>query len=135
MSTMTTQTLTIRIDLTPDASLNPNRSNGRHWAARTKAKADLEWATIQGIGPYRWDVPEPPLTVRFTVAWEKGRKTMDGDNLLASLKPCIDVIAWQLDINDKHFRFAPIEQTRDPDGRGYMTVTLSGVGSGGEEGG
>jgi crossover junction endodeoxyribonuclease RusA len=126
MSTMT-QTVTIRIDLTPDASLNPNRSNGRHWATRTKAKEDLEKATIAGIGPYPRTVPEPPLTVRFTVAWEKGRKTMDGDNLLASLKPCIDVLAWQLDIDDKQFQFAPIAQTRDPDGRGYMTVVLEGA--------
>lgn len=129
MTTTVPTTLNLRINLTPDSCLSPNQSKGRHWATLEKAKGDLITMTRQafaqpGFGYY---APEPPLTLAFTIYWEKGRKRMDQDNLLASLKVCIDEIAYRTGINDKHFQFAPITQDRDPDGQGFMLVRLEGA--------
>lgn len=89
------------------------------WVGLTQARPE----GFGGPGP----ILAPPVTARITVAWGKGRKRMDGDNLLASLKRgCIDVIAQKIGVDDKHFIFQPVEQTRDKEKLGYMVVTLEG---------
>lgn len=129
---MTGLPLTIRVDMTPASCLSPNRSKGRHWAVNKKPKNDLIYATKKGLSDankYGWldrITFTPPVTVEIQVRWEKGRKEMDGDNLLASLKACIDEVAKYINVDDKHFNFAPIEQGRDPQGRGFMFVTVEG---------
>ena len=51
---------------------------------------------------------------------------MDADNALASCKAIIDGIAAAgIVANDKQCRFTPVEQVRDPAGRGYVRVQMT----------
>jgi len=77
-----------------------------------------------------------PTHCRITVAWGKERtkgatgmvrwrQTCDGDNLLAAMKGMIDALQdVGLIGNDRDLIHAPVDQVRDPEGRGYTTVDL-----------
>lgn len=123
-----TEALVIRIPGTPDARLSPN--SRCHWRAKQGPKGQLEnaafYATIGALDEHMdFSVAvEGEITVRTTIYWEKGRKTMDADNALASMKFALDQVAQALGVNDKRFRHEPIVQTRDPDKRGFVEVIV-----------
>lgn len=126
---VTTRALTLVIPGTPDQALSPNRTKGKHWADKAirRAERDLAWATKAAfLTCAQEDWPEtPPLDLIIRAYWERGRHAMDHDNLIASIKRgLIDRIAFELGVDDKHFRFSWVYQDWDPDGRGYMIVEI-----------
>lgn len=120
----------VTIPGTPPRCLSPNASRELHWGTKTKAKNQLRRDAERAAVAVRNTCGGGPLftgqvRVRTTVAWEKGRKLMDGDNVLASLKVLYDgITAAQLWRDDRDCIFEPVEQTRDPEGRGYVVVRL-----------
>ncbi len=121
-----TEPLTITIPMTPSADLSPNARVhwSRRYAAAQTAKDTAHWAgrtTDCAPWVFRKNLPIP---LCWLVAWEKGHKRMDEDNLIAALKPFQDGIAAFLGIDDKRFTTLVVTQTRDPAGKGYTVVTI-----------
>lgn len=88
----------------PDASLNPNRKNGHHWA-KTKNAKDVAlkagyYATLAVMAKEKTPAIPIPMTVTF-IAPDKRKR--DLDNLLASGKNYYDGIAKALGIDDSQF--------------------------------
>ena len=69
-----------------------------------------------------------PVHVHPTIGWSKGRRTLDGDNALASLKSVFDGFTdgylWG---DDRECIYHPVEQMRDPEGLGFVRVELEGA--------
>lgn len=134
MSDPTTAALTVHIPATIDKALSPNRSRFTHWGTVANAEKALSWATTVGLIEARRNSPDdvpilkPPIRWDLTIYWGKGRKRMDEDNIVASLKRgMIDTVAAQIGIDDKHFTIGTITQDRDPDKQGCMVLTLTGA--------
>jgi crossover junction endodeoxyribonuclease RusA len=62
--------------------------------------------------------------VHIEVYWEKGHRTVDDDNLVASFKSARDTIAGVFGIDDKQFRTGEVTQWRDETGVGRTVVTI-----------
>ena len=132
-----TEPLTITIPLTPPAALRPNRNRtGFQSRFTTKdAEAQVARATRAGITNLRaaadGPLPEPYFTDRVTavvtVYKRKGGQSWDGDNLNAALKRCVfDVLqAEGIVANDRLLDILPPVWKRDPDGLGYMVLSLT----------
>lgn len=129
---MASEALIVTIPGTPTRAMSPN---GRaFWATRNRdvqqLRGDAKSATQEVIGrvytPPFPDMPATsmPLTLHYVVAWERGRKRMDDDNLKAALKAAQDGIADALGVNDKHMIVGTVTQTRDQDKRGYIKVAI-----------
>lgn len=127
------RTVTLRIEATPDADLSPNARV--HWRVTYKAKQALAEATHRAIDndpvlrfPYLREngTITGPVDCQVTVYWEKWRKSMDGDNLLACLKSAYDQIQHcGLVENDSQLRHLPVIQKRAGASQGWMEVTLT----------
>lgn len=125
----------VTIPGTIDRRLSPN---GRaHWRTVHQLKQERKDAAKMATYAARMDanLPRyleglslieitPPLVLHFVVAWEKGRKRMDDDNIKASLKATIDGIADALGIDDKHITIGTVQQERDTEGRGFIRVAI-----------
>ncbi len=122
-----TDPVVITIPMTPTRNLSPN---GRaFWAKRHRDAQALKHAT-------RWAVrndgrslyPFIPWTLHYVVAWEKGRKFMDDDNIKAALKYVQDGIAEEIGLaDDRCITVGTVTQTRDPDGCGFVKVAIEGT--------
>lgn len=117
--------LKIKLDW-PDASLMPNRKNGRHWAgtqpAKVRARQEGYFAAKQAMAGIPFAAQERiPLRVTFVSPDNRGR---DLDNLLASLKHGLDGIAKALGVNDASFRPITIDSTVDQFKRGFVLVEV-----------
>lgn len=117
--------LTIKLDW-PDASLMPNRKNGRHWAgtqpAKVRARQEGYFATKQAMAGRVFAIDgRVPLRVTFVSPDKRDR---DLDNLLSSLKHGLDGIAQALGIDDKHFRPITIDDGLDQFKRGFVLVEV-----------
>ena len=97
----------------PDARLNPNRANGRHWAGTANikkiARNEAAWLTKQAMREWAFDSAalramqaggSIPLMVTFS---QPDRRYRDRDNLLASIKSSLDGVAGALGVNDSQF--------------------------------
>lgn len=116
--------VTITIPGTIDRRLTPNARP--HWATKRNLAAELKeraYYVARKANIEMWE-PEPPLTLHILVAWEKGRKLMDDDNLVAGFKAARDGIAVALGIDDKHLRVGTVTQIRDPEKRGFIKVAI-----------
>jgi hypothetical protein len=69
--------------------------------------------------------PVQPYVLDYVVARAKGKQALDDDNIKAGLKYVQDGIAATLDINDRNFTVGTVTQIRDPDGVGYVDVTIT----------
>lgn len=110
----------------PDASLMPNRKNGRHWAgtqqAKVRARQDGFFAAKASLrGSMFVSDGRVPLKVTFVSPDNRNR---DLDNLLSSLKHGLDGIAQALGINDAAFRPITIDATVDQFKRGFVLVEI-----------
>jgi crossover junction endodeoxyribonuclease RusA len=107
----------------PDPSLNPNRKNGKHWAATKSLKDSAKEAGYYMAKIcYASETPEKvktPVTITFT---QSDKRKRDLDNLLAASKPAIDGIAQGMGIDDTLFE--PITVKRAYDTQSYMTVEI-----------
>lgn len=93
---------------------------------RYRYQADLKKAAREAVEAVGLTHPEGTrLTLNYVVAWEKRRRMMDKDNLIAGLKYCQDGIAEALGVNDRYIFVNDVEQIRDPEKKGYMEVTIS----------
>lgn len=125
MSTITSVLLTI--PACPDAVLSPNARS--HWSRRASLVRDARWLAETVARNHLRDASLPvfdgPVTVRATIAWGRGRQTVDADNALAMLKPTFDGlnrIVWE---DDRQCMFLPVEQQRDPAGVGFIVIEVS----------
>lgn len=134
--------LVVDIPGTPHRYLSPNRKNGTTPAARKKlimahasqvkkarGKAAKHTEEHEGLGLFRGIIkayfPNTDIHLEWMVAWEKGHRIMDKDNLINMLKPYQDGVADALGINDKHFTSEIHSQYRDPDGTGYLRLIIT----------
>lgn len=121
----TRQHLIVTIPGTIDRRLSPNGRS--HWRTVHTLKQEREYAAYYATFTATIETRvefTPPLVLHFLVAWEKGRKRMDDDNIKASLKSIIDGIADALGIDDKHITLGTVQQERDPEGRGFVRVAI-----------
>jgi crossover junction endodeoxyribonuclease RusA len=88
----------------PPAELNPNRKNGRHWAATNDIKVrylrDCRVLTLQAMG--KWIPPAGTLSLDITFV-QPDKRRRDRDNLLAAMKSGLDGISQALGVDDQHF--------------------------------
>lgn len=54
----------------------------------------------------------------------KGGRELDADNLTACCKAYLDGVAQALGVDDRHWQIGTVSQVRDPDGIGYLEITL-----------
>ena len=97
----------MRVELPwPDASLAPNRKNGRHWsgvhAAKVRRLADARCLTLAAMQAQGYVPPPGKLALTITFhAPDKRRR--DLDNLLAAMKPDLDGVSCALGVDDQFF--------------------------------
>lgn len=124
--------LTFRIPGTLHQSLTGN--SRAHWAVIRRHKDDLMDRTRWGLygvvdpeDPVQCFQRDPwPLTIDYHVAWEKGRRMYtDDDNLAIGFKAARDMIASWIGVDDRHFVTGKVAQSRDPEGTGYIEVTIT----------
>lgn len=127
---MTTAT-TVRIPITVKRAVTPNGippyqfQTKRGNRMRYRLQAELKKAAKKAVEDAGLTYPEGTrLTLDYVVAWEKYRRTMDKDNLIAGLKYCQDGIAEALGVNDRYIDVEEVTQIRDPEKKGYMEVTI-----------
>ena len=92
----------------PDARLNPNRSNGNHWASTAKlrkaARIEAFTITINEIRKSGVAISKTYISVPIKITFvQPDKRQRDRDNLLAAFKPHLDGIADGLEINDAQF--------------------------------
>lgn len=96
----------------PPSELNPNRKNGRHWAATNDIKArylrDCRILTLQAMGA--WVPPKGTMALEITFI-QPDKRRRDRDNLLAAMKSGLDGISQALGVDDQHFD--PVTIRRD----------------------
>ncbi len=129
--------LTIRIVVpgwTPTLDLSPNRPT--HWRTKQRHKDAARHLVMREIRAWRNNhglfgddvLIAGPATIRVSVLWEPMRKTWDADNLMAALKSVVDAFEQTGVIaNDKYLVWAPIQQGRDPERRGSVTLTVEPI--------
>ena len=90
----------------PDASLSPNRKNGRHWGAVHAAKGKrLSDARFLALAEMRKSGYVPPAgTLALVVTFHApDKRRRDLDNLLASMKADFDGLSQALGVDDQLF--------------------------------
>ena len=120
--------LTIRIPASIDLRLTPNRANtNRHVKARIKdeLQATTGWALKAAIPHASYSEQALPIRLDYVIARAKGRQAFDDDNAKAGLKFVQDSIAQHIGVNDRHITVGTVEQIRDPEGIGWIEVTIT----------
>lgn len=131
MSTHQPHSITVTIPLQLDRRVTPN---GRaHWGTKKRLTDEMRQTTTLSMlavvtQAQRGQVRRLPLTLDYEIRHGKGRRRMDVDNIIASLKPVQDAISSVLGVDDKHFTLGTMTQTRDPTGRGEIVVTITEAG-------
>lgn len=120
----------IEILMMPSRECSPNARV--HWRKRSRAvkeaRTQAELATRAALNAYApgltsyCGATSTPVVIDIEVAWHGRRKTMDEDNLIASVKPMIDGISDALWFgSDDHVRIGEVRQLR---GAGTTTLIL-----------
>lgn len=117
--------LTIRIPATPHRDLSPNsrkaeRSTRPH---KDAIKALAAGATLNTLNGTSWGC-DGPIVLHIVYAWEASRRRMDWDNAAAISKAAIDGVFSRIDADDRQVVGLYVSQTRDPDGAGFMVITV-----------
>lgn len=129
-SQITPCTLTVRIPAQIHSQITPNASRRYPAAAKSRLRQELKDTTIRACQGEGWHLGHdltPPLALDYTVARGKGRQPLDAGNCIASMKYVEDGIAHVLGIDDRHFRVGGMTQIRDPEGIGWIDVTIREV--------
>lgn len=131
-------TFTFRVPGPPPYVLSPNAHRATHWSKKAKAKKQMQhdwhWAIVDAL-PRAGIVAAPdgplftgPTLCEVVYGKPKGGQSWDDVNLLATLKAGIDQLQRLRVIdNDKNLRTVLVDQVRDPDGVGYVEITLTGM--------
>ena len=123
----------IEIYMVPPRECSPNARV--HWRKRSRAikeaRTQAELATRAALNAYAPGLTSYcgattiPVVIDIEVAWHGRRKTMDQDNLIASVKPMIDGVSDALWFSqDDHVRIGEVTQRR---GEGTTTLILREV--------
>lgn len=115
---------------TPPADVGPNsrtnwRAKARHVAKVRDDACTATQAVVLDARLERDEVPFPPdawLGLTFTIAWEKGRKRVDDDNLYGFVKAVRDGFADALGRSDARMRTVKVDQVRDAGGVGWVQI-------------
>ena len=118
----------------PDASLFPNRKNGKHWTATSAAKDaqknDAYMLTKQAMQeqPSSFGEADIPLSLVYLTPDKRKR---DLDNMLAASKSLIDGMAQALGVDDSRFKPVLVDWVQGPKGGALMAAVgiqiMSGV--------
>ena len=110
----------------PDASLFPNRKNGKSWKSTNTAKLTQKecgfYATKQAATGFVTPSGYIPLSLLYLTPDGRHR---DCDNLLAASKALIDGLAQAIGVDDKKFRPVLVDWIRGTDKAGAL---IAGVG-------
>lgn len=103
----------------PPSTLNPNARV--HWSRRSRdTKSYRTYAKAQSRG---LTAPEGPILFAMTF-YPPNRRRRDDDGMVASMKAARDGIADALGIDDNRFRSTHKVMDPDPQGLGFVEVTL-----------
>ncbi len=119
--------LTITIPGQLDKRLSPNASRTMHWGGKTRARdeAKHDAALYTRQAAFGVDITGiERATYHIELGKAKGEKQKDADNLTASCKAHLDAIAETLGVDDRGWTLGAVTQVRDPDGIGYVAITL-----------
>ena len=130
------RTIVVTVPMCPPRECSPNYRQawrGRHEATKAFRRAAYS-AAMQKYGGFdcepRFNGEPIPIfsgnvIVRAVIAWGKGRKSQDPANAIGSLKPALDGLEDAAIVaNDKQIQGVTISQCRDPEGRGYVMLTV-----------
>lgn len=115
----------IVVRMTPPREVSPNARV--HFRRRARAVAAFraeaaKAAQFESEGTSAFCGRMLPVELSAEIAWCCGRKRLDQDNAIASLKPLVDGISdWLWHGRDEHVRMGQITQVR---GDGRVTITL-----------
>lgn len=91
----------------PDASLFPNRRNGKHWTSTLAVKLAQKDAafllTKQAMQTTKSEWPEGNIPLSLVYLTPDKRKR-DADNMLAASKALLDGMATALNVDDSRFK-------------------------------
>lgn len=108
-----------------DPALSPNARV--HWSTLFRAKFEAEQYavlyTTQAAHGIDTDGVEH-ATYHIERGIPKGGRELDADNLTACCKAYLDGVAQALGVDDRHWQIGTVTQVRDPDGIGYLAITL-----------
>ena len=114
----------------PPKQLMPNFKRRHRWQAYYKQARNartLAWGlTAQELGPKlrHYEAPADGLQIKITVEPPmRGGPLPDEDNLKGALKHYLDGISDALGVNDRLFRFAPVEWL-PKSGDGQVTISF-----------
>lgn len=118
---------TVVIPGTPNACLSLNSREG--WRKKARYAKEYRHTAKYSAISTRWTQPiRGPVMVHYVFGWEKGRKTMDFDNLVGLGKPALDgLVDAGVMGDDRYVVGITAEQVRDPEGVGYLKVTIREV--------
>ena len=109
----------------PDATMFPNRKNGRFWAATNKIKElqkdEAYWLTKKA-GKFVEPEGNIPLSLLFLTPDKRHRDT---DNMLAAAKHILDGMAEALGVNDKRFKPLLVDWAHGGDKIGSLVVAVN----------
>ncbi len=116
--------ITIRIPASIDPALT---GNGRaHRMKKHRLFQELKATTMLMVRTTGPDVyPFLPWVLDFTVARPKGKQALDDDNIKIGMKGIVDGIAEEIGIDDRFITIGTVEQIRDIDGGGWISVTIT----------
>lgn len=138
---MTDRPLTVVVPMVPPVEVMPNSRAPRFVPKRDRQRGKLgtvearrlfrEAAYFACLNPILSRGEPMPLFVGpvrcvALIAWPNERRRCDPDNAIAGLKALIDGLAdtGMFGADDRRLIHHPVEQTVDPDGAGYVAVTL-----------
>lgn len=118
-----------RIPVTPGPCTSPNSRCA--WQRKAKAVRELRHAArlaaVDAINRRSWAAPLPqdgPLAVRWTVFLGRRERVRDFTNITGALKGAEDGLFDALGTNDARVVEVSVNQVRDPDGVGWMQVSV-----------
>lgn len=120
--------IAVTVPMQPAPETSPNYSG--HWSDKARARAALHeaayfstWAVFNKAHATQAFLPDTKLMVSLIIGWGKGRKRMDEDNALACCKGALDGFAKAIQVDDRHFTIAGIDQVRDSEGLGWVRIS------------
>lgn len=126
--------LRCRVPRTPAAGLSANRLRHLSGWERQEAVGALRLATKLAALPAAPAVPlSGPVVIWYRLGWEKGRRRLDPDGAVAACKPALDGLVdagWLVGDGPDVIAGFMVSQHRDPDGRGWLDVSVTALGDG-----
>lgn len=121
---MSVLTITIPGKLNRLLSPNHGQRNPRAKAAVRREAKDMAYLYGKQAA-YTCDLTGiEHATYSIVLGKAKGEKSKDIDNLIASCKATLDGIALALGVDDRYWQVHTVAQVRDPEGIGYVAITL-----------